>query len=335
MYKKFIPLIIAAILLSYIGISNAVSPRSTFISTVVVKQTELPQSPILENTNQSSQKTICIGGDVNLAEAMADHIAKGLKPFAGLTEITKNCDLFIVNLETNVADANVGQRQQKNYAFKAPPSTLQVLVDASVDIVSLANNHTKDYGAAALVDQFKHLDNYGIAYVGAGHNINEAFQPLVVDIGGLKIGLIALNDAETRIGNAGNNLAGSAFFDAGRTAQAISTAKALGDIIIVMPHWGIEHQTKPSSRQIQWGHTFIDQGADIVLGAHPHVRQNIEEYKGKKIYYSLGNFVFSGFADRAEAQKSLLIKIKIENGKIVGYEDIQLQLNFEGFPTPI
>lgn len=335
MYKKFIPLIIAAILLSYIGINNALSPRSISVGTAVIKQAELPQNPVLENTDKSNQKIICIGGDVNLAEAMADHIAKDLKPFAGLTEITKDCDLFIVNLETNVADANVGQRQPKNYAFKAPPATLQVLVDAGVDVVSLANNHTKDYGATALVDQFKHLNNYGIAYVGAGMNIDEAFQPLIIDIGGLKVGLVGLNDAETRIGNARNNLAGSAFFDARRTAQAISTAKALGDIVIVMPHWGVEHQTKASARQIMWGHTFVDQGADIVLGAHPHVRQNIEEYQGKKIYYSLGNFVFSGFADRAEAQKSLLVKIKVENGKIVSYEDIQLQLNFEGFPSPI
>lgn len=135
MYKKFIPLIIAAILLSYIGINNALSPRSISVGTAVIKQAELPQNPVLENTDKSNQKIICIGGDVNLAEAMADHIAKDLKPFAGLTEITKDCDLFIVNLETNVADANVGQRQPKNYAFKAPPATLQVLVDAGVDVV--------------------------------------------------------------------------------------------------------------------------------------------------------------------------------------------------------
>jgi len=294
-----------------------------------------PTDPKATTTSQVKTTTICIGGDVNLSEPMDRYIAEGMKPFAGLTEITKDCDFFILNLECNVADANIGKRQQKNYAFKAPPSTLQVLVDNGVDAVSLANNHTKDYGAAALLDQFKHLTNYDLGYFGAGANVDQAFVPLIVDVNGLKVALLGFNDSETRIGNATASAAGSAYLNAARVNSAISQANSLSDLVIVMPHWGIEHQTKASAKQVQWGRSFIDQGADLVVGAHPHVRQNIEEYKGKKIYYSIGNFVFSGFAGRAEAQKAILVKIKVENGQIVNYQDVQLQLNFNGFPSVI
>lgn len=342
MFKKFLPLIIAAILLSFIGFLNESTPRTNLAKSFINDtglESNIPSISksltINKFSTHKSEHTICIGGDVNLSETMAGYIAGGLQPFGFINPVTSDCDLYIINLETNVSDANVGKRQQKNYAFKAPPSTLQTLVDAKVHAVSLANNHTKDYGAEALIDQFKHLDNYGIAHFGAGANIDQAFLPLILDIGGLKVGLIGLNDAETRIGNANSNVAGSAFLNASRVKNAISQAKAVSDLVIVLPHWGIEHQTRASAKQVQWGRNFIDWGADLVAGAHPHVRQNIEEYKGKKIYYSLGNYVFSGFAGREEAQKAILLKIKVKDGQIINYQDIQLQLDYTGFPSPV
>lgn len=298
-----------------------------------IKEHEPPaENPAVESNEEI---TLCLGGDVNLANEMATYIQEGNQPFYGIKSVTQDCDLFVVNLETNVADAHIGTKQAKNYTFKAPPFTLKALTEAGIDAVSLANNHTKDYGVAALVDQFKHLDNVGIAYFGAGSNIDAAFEPLILDMGDLKLAFIGLNDAETRIGNAGANVAGSAFFNNQRVIQSLNKAKAMADLVIVMPHWGTEHQLKAGSRQQQWGHLFIDNGADLVIGAHPHVRQNIELYKDKKIYYSLGNFMFSGFAWTEEGQKSLLVKVKIKDKQIVGFQDVQLQLNWNGFPTPI
>lgn len=283
----------------------------------------------------TSETILCLGGDVNLANEMATYIQEGNQPFYGIKSVTEDCDLFVVNLETNVADADVGTKQAKNYAFKAPPFTLKALTEAGIDAVSLANNHTKDYGAAALVDQFKHLNNAEIAYFGAGNNIDEAFEPLILDMGDLKLAFIGLNDAETRIGNATSNVAGSAFLNNQRVIQSLNKARTMADLVVVMPHWGTEHQLKASSRQQQWGRLFVDNGADLVIGAHPHVRQNIEVYKDKKIYYSLGNFMFSGFAWTEEGQKSLLIKVKIKNKQIIDFQDIQLQLNWNGFPSPV
>jgi poly-gamma-glutamate capsule biosynthesis protein CapA/YwtB (metallophosphatase superfamily) len=279
--------------------------------------------------------TICIGGDVNLAAEMSGYIKAGHKPFAGVQKILDDCTLNIINLETNVADANVGRRQAKNYAFKAPPFTLQALVDAGVDVVSLANNHTMDYGPDALVDQFKHLKSYKIKYFGAGSNSTEAFAPLFLEINNTKIALVAFNDAETRIGNVRSNRAGSAYFNTALTGQTLAQAKSLANIVIALPHWGIEHQPRNSAKQQQWGRFLVDRGADLVVGAHPHVRQNIEDYKGKKIFYSIGNFVFSGFAGRPEAEKAMLLKVTIRNKQILKIDTIQLQINYFGFPTPI
>lgn len=278
---------------------------------------------------------VCIGGDVNLAEVMATFIADGMQPFAGVQPLLNTCDLHILNLETNVAHPATGIRQNKNYAFKAPPATLSTLIDARVAGVSLANNHTMDFGPDALLEQIQLLQAKNISSFGAGSTIAEAFAPAYFNINGNKLAFIGINDAETGVSRVRPGRAGSAYLDRNQIQASLTAAKANNALAVIMPHWGTEHQLIATSKQVQWAQTFVDLGADLVVGAHPHVRQNISQYKGKQIFYSLGNYMFAGFADRAEAQKSMLLEVYVYKNQIQKINVVQLQLNWFGFPSPI
>lgn len=287
----------------------------------------------ISSAQASDTYKVCIVGDMNLASDVGKYILDGLDPFQFMQERFKTCDLLVGNLETNISAPGIGSPQPgKSYTFNAPLQAIDKLVAAGFDIVSLANNHTVDYGRAALVDEMNRLTAAGIAYTGAGKTVSEAFAPRYVMVGETKIAFVAYNDAETGYSNVQTNAAGSAFLDQTLVKQAIRTAQENADVVVAFPHWGVEHQRQANSRQMAWAKTFIDAGADLVVGAHPHVRQNIEEYNGKKIYYSLGNFVFAGMGFNPEAIKGYFLTLTVSNGQIVDQQVETVDIVYHGFP---
>ena len=184
--------------------------------------------------------------------------------------------------------------EDKQFTFRLPPKNVSIFQEMGIDIVTLANNHTLDFGTEALMDTCDTLDQAGIYHVGAGRNLEEAKQPAVLTAKGKKIGFLG---ASRVIPVASWNAAAAApglltTYDPTLLLEEIRTLKETCDYVVVYVHWGIERSERPEAYQRSLGQQYIDAGADLVIGSHPHVLQGIEYYKGKPIVYSLGNFIF-------------------------------------------
>ncbi|WP_244444849.1 CapA family protein [Paenibacillus camerounensis] len=240
--------------------------------------------------------TMNFAGDVIFAGKVAELLQKkGYEySYSALDGMFKKDDLTVVNLETPITTGGVGAAD-KQFVFKGAPAALDALKAAGVDAVNLANNHTLDQGEQGLLDTLSHLSSRGIPYVGAGKNSKEAYTAQYFERNGIKIALLGFTRVIPRsdwtAGAAKPGLA--AVYDSTEALKTISAVKKKADIVVVVVHWGKERVEQYDSTQQTLGRSFIDAGADLVIGGHPHVLQGIEPYKGKWIAYSTGNFIFT------------------------------------------
>lgn len=194
--------------------------------------------------------------------------------FANVKSIFSADDLTIANFEGTLTDSEA--REDKQFAFKAPAEFADILTAGSIEAVNTANNHSHDYGEQSFSDTMAALDSRGIVHFGYD-------ETAVMEIKGVKVGLVGIYELNDHLGREE------------QLKQNIAKVKENGaQIIIVIFHWGNEKEEVPDSNQTTLGRLAIDEGADLVCGHHPHVLQGIEEYKGKNIVYSLGNFCFGG-----------------------------------------
>ena len=194
--------------------------------------------------------------------------------FQNVKSIFSADDLTIANFEGTLTDSDA--REDKTFAFKAPAEYAQILTSGSIEAVNTANNHSHDYGEQSYTDTLTALDNAGIIHFGYDDTA-------VMDIKGVKVGLVGIYELKDHLGREQ------------QLKDNIAKVKADGaELVIVIFHWGNESETVPDTNQMTLGRLAIDEGADLVCGHHPHVLQGIEQYKGKNIVYSLGNFCFGG-----------------------------------------
>lgn len=194
--------------------------------------------------------------------------------FRSVKPILEKDDLSIVNMEGTLTKET--SRADKTFAFKADPAYAAILTSGSVEAANLANNHSRDYGEQSLKDTLATLKDAGITTFGFE-------ETAVMDIKGIKVGLVGIYELAEHMGKEA------------QLKENIQKVKDEGaQLIIVNFHWGIEKEARPNSTQVHLAHAAIDNGADLVIGHHPHVLQGIEKYKGKYIAYSLGNFCFGG-----------------------------------------
>lgn len=204
---------------------------------------------------------------------------------------------MVVNLETAVADSGVGSPPvDKQFLFRSPPASLDLLVAAGVDVVALANNHTLDLGAAALEQTLNEIDDRALLRVGAGVDQDDAYTPLIVEVGEWTVGLISLSRVPCDWSASGQNVrpqvawACPPFFDL--AAQATSAAMLEADVTVVMIHGGEEGVLCPSDFMVDLEVAFADLGVDAVINGHPHVLQGITKHRDTWAVHSLGNFAF-------------------------------------------
>lgn len=239
-----------------------------------------------------------------------------LLPFALLAERLRAADVAVGNLEGPISDR--GTRQGSIYSFRFPPTeTIAALRSAGFDIVILANNHIWDYGHVAARDTMQHLQDAGIKYIGFGRNYDEANTPVVERVGSTTIAFLGYTEFYGKALWADDRL-GLSEFDANAIAARIAEIKksATADLVIVSLHWGVEYETESHSEQRRIAHQLIDAGADLIVGHHPHVPQEIEYYKGRPIAYSLGNFVFDqNFS--ADTRRGLLLSVLVRQGSLL------------------
>jgi len=278
---------------------------------------------------QTKPATLIFVGDIMLDRGVEWAINKHGKgdfkfPFLKVAEELNKADILVGNLESVISDK--GQKVGSIYSFRAEPEAMGGLIFAGFDIVSVANNHVFDYSRAAMEDSFKRLKTAGIDYIGGGFNEKEAHSPVIKNIDGIKIAFLAYSNLGSKYWISDKTQSGISNLTKENIEEDIRNAKKRSDLAVISFHFGDEYQTKSNSNQQFWAHSAIDSGADLVIGHHPHVVQEIERYKGKYIAYSLGNFVFDqGFSK--ETMQGLLLKVIVENGKIKEAIPVKIQIN--------
>lgn len=237
-------------------------------------------------------------------------------PLSAVADIFSGADLGFVNLETALSDR--GQPLPgKGIWFRSDPRFAQELRDAGISVVSLANNHSLDYGREAFCDTLAALSAVGVAACGGGRNIQEARRPAIVRKNGLVISFLAYSelapifwsytDPETFIAEA--DRPGIPDWREDQILSDIRRAKSMSHHVIASFHWGDEYSLVPAERQVALARAAVDAGASVVLGHHPHVLQPVEVYRNGVIFYSLGNLVFD--QRRAHTTDSLIALLSL------------------------
>jgi len=238
--------------------------------------------------------TLVAVGDVLLARGVAKQIDKHGADwlFDDTRDVLKGADLAFCNLECPLSTRGVPGKRR--FLFRADPKHAAALLSNGFDVVSLANNHTLDYGRDAMLDTIEAVRKAGITPVGAGANKAEASRIQVVTRHGLRVGFVAYVDLPSYGVVTLPDKPGVAGVDSGSLPAEIRAAKKKCDALVVSFHWGVEYMKRPTERQKKLARLCIDNGADLVLGHHPHVLQPVETYKGRPIAYSMGGFVWDG-----------------------------------------
>ena len=284
-------------------------------------------------TAAEREASLVFVGDIMVAERPGELIARGVDPFQPFAPLFASHDLRIGNLECVVATG--GTALAKPYTFRADPGVLPVL-KRHFDAMSLANNHSGDFGKAAFAEQLDLMRGAGLAGFGGGRNATQAHAPLVVERNGLRIALLGYLEFKPRSFEADATRPGVAW--SGEDEQVIEDIVAArtvhhADIVIPFMHWGWEEEAQPSPRLRAFARRMIDAGADMVVGGHPHVTQGAEVYRGKPIVYSLGNFLFNGFETEATTT-GWVLSLKVGPDGVRSWRTHVARLDADGVPHP-
>lgn len=250
-----------------------------------------------EREPEPEEVTLIFTGDIFLSShVLRNYDSEGINGVIseGLLAEMQSGDITMANEEFPFSTRGE-QAPDKQFTFRVAPSYVSALTDMGIDVVTLANNHALDYGTEALSDSFDTLDGAGIAYVGAGADKERAAQPYIIEKGQKKFGFLGASRVIPVISwNIENQQPGMlCTYDSTLLCEAIRKTKQQCDFLTVYVHWGIEKSNTPEEYQRQLAKEYIDAGADLIIGAHPHVLQGIEYYNGKPIVYSLGNYIFN------------------------------------------
>lgn len=287
---------------------------------------------MLSGFAQAEPVRLVFVGDVMLDDGPGRVVDAGRDPLAPFAALLADADYRIANLECPLATTGTAI-PTKIYTFRADPRATRVL-KGRFDAVSVANNHSGDYGRAAFLETLSVLDGAGIRHFGGGRNLVEAHAPLWIERKGLRIAVLGYDEFLPRAFEAGADFPGIAWSEDSHVISDIRAARAAGaDIVIPFMHWGWEYEPGPNPRQRQLARAMIDAGADAVVGGHPHVTQGAEVYRGKPVIYSLGNFVFDGF-EAPEAKLGWLLRLEIDQGGVSSWLTFAARMDGEGTPHP-
>jgi poly-gamma-glutamate synthesis protein (capsule biosynthesis protein) len=274
--------------------------------------------PVLAQRDSGTVSILAVG-DVMVGGSMTGWVSgQGPDyPFAKVSDIIKRADIAICNLEAPYG--NKGKPFHKKFTFLVPPRQALGLKNAGFDAVAMANNHMMDYGPEPLKVTLPLLDSLGIAHSGAGMDLKEARKPAIVERNGIKTAFLSYSRVHPAQFWATPKKPGTAPAYEAYIKEDIKAAKEQAGIVVVSFHWGAELMDSPKDYQKKLAHFCIDQGADLVLGHHPHILQGLELYKGKLIAYSLGNFAFGSRSRKCT--ESIILKVKMDSN---GLKQIQL-----------
>ena len=277
------------------------------------EQTPIPDN---EQTSDSSEAVLAFAGDVMFSEqSVAAYDKNGVLALADadMLSLMQEADLFMINEEFPFSLRGEAM-EDKQYTFRTDPKYVSIFQELGVDLVTVANNHALDFGRDAFCDTLDTLKDADITCVGGGYNFTEASAPAVSTIHGQSFAIFAATRVSPSYDWYATDSQPGLFqtYDPARLNAAIAEADALYDHVIVFVHWGIERNEPPEDYQRSLARGYIDAGADLIVGCHPHVLQGFEYYKGVPILYSLGNYLFGNRSDNT----LLLLAVFSEDGSL-------------------
>ena len=306
-------LLVAA--LCAVNVACATPPTPRPVPEVAPKAAPAPVStpaPVVAPVVRPVELRIAAVGDIMLGGTAAPELRKyGYDyPFELTQDILKQAQIVFGNLEGPLTDGGAAGTA-KQYIFRSPPDKVApALARAGFNIVSLANNHTLDYGPEGREDTRAALEKAGIRHAGAGRNVTEARQPVYMMVDGVTVAFLAYSLTFPEEFWAGPDKPGTAFGHERFVHADVAATREKADIVVVSFHWGQEGKTELRDYQTQLAHAAIDAGASAVLGHHPHILQGVERYKNGVILYSLGNFAFGSFSNTATRSAIALLTFR-------------------------
>ncbi len=319
-----------------IGFSISNKLQNISSNTIKTERTEVSLNNNMPKITNIKDTTLMFVGDMMLDRGVKSSVKNNFggdfnKLFDNIGEI-KDADILFANLEGPISD--VGNNVGSKYSFRMNPEVLSAIKNASFDVVSFANNHIGDWNKMAFEDTLSRLQTESIEKIGSGMNINEAESPVIIEKNNIKFGFIGFSDVGPEWMQASENSSGVLLASNPRLPEIIQNAKANCDVLIVSFHWGDEYKKIHNKRQEKLAKLSIDNGADLIIGHHPHVMQDIATYKDKTIVYSLGNFIFDQYFS-TDTMRGMLFEVKFEGSKIKSTESKIIKLNKKFQPEGI
>ena len=304
-------------------------------------QTPFPVIPPDEaQTDQSEQQiTLLFTGVIVPARCVQSAIdARGDANYLydEVRDFISSADLAVGTLNTSLSDLSTHTGCIETYVLVSDSRSAEAASSAGFDVMSVATNHIKNCSGASCRDYFNRafndtLDNLrdnGILPVGAGANLEDAMQPVVLEVKGIRFGFVSLGMIEPAA-FAGQDSPGIAELNDENLRSSIDAARQVSDVVIAMPHWGPEDTSDPDSHQKHFAQVAVEAGADVVVGNHTHVVQAIQQLDGIDVFYGLGNFIFDQTWDLAHQQGVMLI-LHFNGTDYAGYDIIPTHVDGDG-----
>ena len=295
-----------------------------------------PTSPPAASESPTSPPTITVAfaGDVHFAGRTLDLLEDPDTAFGPIAEELSAADVAVVNLETAVTEG--GTPEPKQFHFRAPPSAYQAVKAAGIDAVSLANNHTLDYGQDGLADTLRYAEEAGVPVFGAGEDAAAAYAPWITEVQGVRIAIVGLSQIRelSERWAAGDGKPGIAMaHDTERAAQAIREARQQADVVIAFLHWGQEGNECPTERMTTLAQALVDAGATAIIGSHSHLLLGDGWLQGTYVAYGLGNFLW--WRDNAASNDTGVIRLTFTGSQLTDTEFVPAWISSTGQPVPV
>lgn len=334
------PALLVAALALATSCGGTTAPRATPSPTPVRTVTQSPTptttpsaaaSPSPSVSRLRSPVTLVIGGDVDFDRTTRTAVARGGvdAPWLGIAPRLRAADIALLNLECALSERGV--REQKSYTFRGDPDHVVGARRAGVDVFSLANNHTLDFGVGAFADTIAAVRRVGIEPVGGGMTLADAQRAAVLTVRGVRVAVVGISAIiPAPKWRATATRPGFAYDDDAQITAQVRAARARADVVVAYFHWGVEYRTTPSSAQRRAARAAIRAGATLVAGTHPHVLQPIEVVDGRLVAWSLSNLVFQS---TPRSVRTALLTVTLQPSGAVDWRTDPYLIT-EGIPRP-
>lgn len=315
------------------------TPTQKPTSSPTATSTALPSlTPSLTPTTEPVTTTLLFTGIIvpaRCVQAALDANGNPDYPYEEVREVLLAADLTVGVFNATMSDRVEHTGCLTTWQLVGSPENAGAAARAGFDLMGVATNHIKDCGLMkswcdyAFFDTLNHLQRAGIQTVGAGKNLEEALQPVVVTINGVRFGFVSLGDSKMDpVVFAAEDHPGIAHLIPENMQRAVELARRSADVVIAMPHWGSEDIAVPNWLQQQQARQLVEYGADLIVGNHTHVVQAIQELDGVPVFYGLGNFVFDqGLRDH---RQGVIVLVDFKGSQYLGYRLIPTHTDADG-----